>query len=61
MTSDLQVRMQNHNSGNGSKYVSTRLPFLLVYFEKYKSKKRAIRREKQLKGWGHDKKSYFKP
>ena len=34
-TSDLERRFKQHSSGNGSKYVRSRLPVQLVYSKKY--------------------------
>ena len=47
-TSDLRKRLKEHNIG---KVFSTALrgPFVLVYYEAFKSKKDAFAREKQLK------------
>lgn len=47
-TSDLKRRMIEHNSGN-SKSTKSRVSFDLVYYETYKSKKDATRRERMLK------------
>ena len=33
ITNNISKRMKVHNKGNGSKYVRSRLPFKLVYFE----------------------------
>lgn len=48
ITSNLQQRIKQHNSGL---VLSTKLrrPFELVYFEGYKSEKNARRREQNLK------------
>lgn len=47
-TADLRKRFQVHNQG---KVISTKSlrPWALVYYEAYRSKKDATRREKQLK------------
>lgn len=47
-TQDLQKRLEFHNSGQ-SKFTSKKLPWELVYFEKFDNKTEAIRREKFLK------------
>ena len=55
-THDINQRIQTHRSGNGSKHTSERRVDELVYYESYDSKKEAIKREKQLKGWSRLKK-----
>jgi putative endonuclease len=55
-TSNLEQRIKNHDDGKGSKYVRCRLPVMLIYSEEYKTKSKALQREKQIKGWKHDKK-----
>ena len=47
---DLEKRMEQHSLGRGSKYVRSRLPFRLVYFEEFKTRSEAMRRENQIKG-----------
>ena len=50
-TDNLALRIKLHNSG---KVMSTkdRIPFVLIYFEAYKNRKDARRREVQLKKLG---------
>lgn len=51
---DLRRRLDKHNAG---KVISTinRIPFILIYYEAYVSKKDAFKREKWLKsGWGRN-------
>ena len=47
-TSDLKDRLNRHQSGR-SKYTHKYLPLELIYYEAYKTKKKAITREKQVK------------
>lgn len=56
ITNDLQNRIALHNSGKGSKYLLSKLPVKLLYFEKYTNKSEARKREIQLKGWTRVKK-----
>ncbi|QEK12882.1 GIY-YIG nuclease family protein [Crassaminicella thermophila] len=42
-------RVEIHNKGMGSKYTRARLPVKLVYFEEFKSKREAMKREYQFK------------
>lgn len=46
---DLEKRLAVHRSGKGSVYVRARLPFSLVYTEKYKDRSRATKREMEIK------------
>ena len=48
-TNDLKKRLDTHNRGNGAKYTKSRLPVKLVYFEKFKTKSEALKREHQIK------------
>ena len=56
ITNDLKKREYLHNSGKGSKYLLTKLPVRLIYFEKSPNKSEARKREIQLKGWTRIKK-----
>jgi putative endonuclease len=47
-TSDLERRFKQHQSGNGSKYVRSRLPAKLVYSKKY-STSQARKQEVKIK------------
>ncbi len=56
-TKDLKRRIQEHNSEDSkSKYTRSRKPVKLVYKEKYKTVKEALKREWQIKGWSRLKK-----
>jgi len=49
-TSDVMARLNFHNAGL-QRSTRNRIPFKLVLFEKYDSKKEALKREKQIKSW----------
>ena len=55
-TTNLEARLNEHQSGMGGKYTSTHLPVKLVYFEEYSSIHLAFSRERQLHGWSRAKK-----
>ena len=57
ITNDLDRRISEHQSG-AKKYsfTASRLPIQLVYSEVFNDPDTAIIREKQLKGWSHEKK-----
>ena len=48
-TKDLDRRMKAHNSGTGAKYTRSRRPVRLVYYEAYRTKEEAMRREAAIK------------
>ena len=48
-TTDLDRRIEAHNSGNGAKYTRCRLPVKLVYSEEHASKEEAMSREWHIK------------
>lgn len=48
-TTDLDKRLEAHNSGNGAKYTKSRRPVKLVYFESFSTKQEAMRREWEIK------------
>ena len=48
-TTDLTVRVESHNSGNGAKYTRSRLPVELVYYEQYEDRHEALSREWHIK------------
>ncbi|MFW6389548.1 MAG: GIY-YIG nuclease family protein [Halanaerobiales bacterium] len=51
-TVNIKRRIQQHNKGQGAKYTRGRLPVKLLYYEKYNTRSKAMKREyavKQLK------------
>jgi len=48
-TVNVKRRVETHNKGNGSKFTRSRIPVKLVYSEKYRNRREAMRRERQLK------------
>ncbi|MBV4360322.1 GIY-YIG nuclease family protein [Pinibacter aurantiacus] len=57
VTNNLERRLYEHNEGfNDHCYTNDKRPVVLVYSELYSDIKRAILREKQLKGWSRKKK-----
>lgn len=49
ISKDVEERVKEHNSGRGSKYARSRLPVVLIYSEKYRTKSRALKREIEVK------------
>jgi putative endonuclease len=55
-TNNLELRLAQHQSGNGANHTKKRLPVTLVYFEEFTRVEEAFYREKQIQGWGRKKK-----
>lgn len=55
-TEYLQLRIQQHQNGEGANYTEKRRPVKLVYFEEFYRIDKAFYREKQVQGWSHKKK-----
>ena len=55
-TSNLEVRIAQHQAGEGGAYTSKRLPVALVYSCEFSSPYEAFLRERQVKGWSRRKK-----
>ena len=51
VTSELEKRLNEHNSGFYKGYTSSRLPVKLVYSNRFTNINDAINAEKQIKGW----------
>ena len=56
VTSNLEKRINEHNSGKIAGYTSKRLPVSLEYSNRFTDINEAIRSEKQIKGWSRAKK-----
>ena len=54
-TTNLDLRIKEHNQGEGAEYTKRRLPVQLVYFEECLNIKDAFFREKQVQGWSRKK------
>lgn len=48
-TNDLEKRLLAHNLGKGAKYTKARRPVEIVYYESFKTKEEAMRREYEIK------------
>ena len=55
-TSNLAMRVAQHQAGEGSAYTRGRLPVELVCSQEYPSEHEAFLRERQVKGWSRAKK-----
>ena len=50
-TDNLKRRIHQHKTGNGAVFTKKYNAFELLYFEEFKDKKEAKKRESQLKNW----------
>lgn len=55
-TTDMELRLLEHNSGIGANYTDKRRPVKLVYHEEFNSIQEAFLREKQVQKWSRKKK-----
>ncbi|GER94523.1 GIY-YIG nuclease family protein [hot springs metagenome] len=55
-TNNLELRLAQHQAGEGANHTKKRLPVKLVYFEEYTRIDEAFYREKQVQGWSRKKK-----
>jgi putative endonuclease len=55
-THDLDLRLAQHQIGEGANYTKKLLPVRLVYYEGFARIDEAFYREKQVKGWSRRKK-----
>jgi putative endonuclease len=56
LAQDLEARVKAHNDGRGAAYTFKHRPVRVVYSEAFESKRQAMARERQLKGWSRGKK-----
>ena len=54
-TVDLELRLAQHQAGDGCAYTSKRQPVTLVFAENFNRIDEAFAREKQVQGWGRAK------
>ena len=55
-TTDLNLRLQQHQAGEGANFTKKHLSVELVYFEEFQRIDEAFYREKQVQGWSRKKK-----
>lgn len=55
-TNDIDVRIIQHQGGDGALYTKRRLPVTLLYYEEFPRVDQAFYREKQVQGWRRKKK-----
>ncbi len=55
-TNNLELRLAQHQAGEGANHTKKRLPVKLVYCEEFQRIDDAFYREKQIQGWSREKK-----
>jgi putative endonuclease len=55
-TYNLDLRLAQHQKGEGANHTKNRLPVKLVYYEEFSRIDLAFYREKQIQGWSRKKK-----
>ena len=55
-TNNLELRLAQHQAGEGADHTKKRLPVKLVYYEEFQRVDEAFYREKQVQGWSRKKK-----
>ncbi|MDF2552380.1 MAG: hypothetical protein K0R77_1655 [Chryseobacterium sp.] len=55
-TNNLELRLAQHQNGEGANHTKKRLPVKLLYYEEYDRIDLAFYREKQVQGWSRKKK-----
>ena len=55
-TTNLELRLAEHQAGEGGRWTSQRLPVKLVYSSEFSSLDEAARAEQRVKGWRRSKK-----
>ncbi len=55
-TKNIEMRLAQHQNGEGANYTKKHLPVKLVYFEEFQRIDEAFIREKQIQGWSRKKK-----
>lgn len=55
-TNNLELRLKQHQNGEGANHTKKHLPVALVYYEEFSRIDEAFYREKQVQGWSRQKK-----
>ncbi len=55
-TKYLELRLEQHQKGEGANFTRKHLPVVLVYYEEFDRIDEAFYREKQVQGWSRKKK-----
>lgn len=53
---NVENRETKHNKGEGAKYTRNRRPIKIIYFETFKTRSEAAKKESEVKKWTRNKK-----
>lgn len=56
VSNNVEQRFSDHKNGKGGHYTKSHKPIKLLYQENCETKSKALKREKQIKGWSREKK-----
>ena len=56
ITTDIQRRFKEHNSGKGGAYTRSKKVKKVLYTEQFKTRSEALKRESEIKSWPREKK-----
>ena len=56
MTTDVVRRFNEHKTGHGGQYTSSKEVVRILYTEQFETRGEALKRESQIKGWSREKK-----
>ncbi|NIP67102.1 GIY-YIG nuclease family protein [Candidatus Bathyarchaeota archaeon] len=55
-TKDVEQRMERHRKGLGARYTRMHKPEEIAYLEEFESRGQAMKREREIKSFSHDRK-----
>ena len=55
-TSSVASRFERHEKGHGARYTKMRKPTRIVYVQRFKTRRAAMRKEREIKALSHDRK-----
>jgi putative endonuclease len=55
-TSSVASRFERHEKGQGARYTKMRKPTRIVYVQRFKTRRAAMRKEREIKALSHDQK-----
>lgn len=56
ISNNVEKRFSDHKNGKGGHYTRSHKPAKIVYQEQFETQSEVLQREKQIKGWGRQKK-----
>jgi len=59
VTENLEKRFKEYLDKKGARYTAKHKPIEILWYFKYKSRKEALKKEREIKGWRREKKIEF--